>query len=87
MLRLRTLFARLPALTEQIVRQPVRPFHVSAIDLKARKGTREKRDKLKKKHKAETLSDMVDVGFIPYQKRKYVLSMPTMNDSYVVALQ
>lgn len=69
---MRTLFTRLPALAEQIGRQPVQPFHLSAVDLKARKGTREKWAKLRKKHKAERLSEIIDVGFVPFNRKKYV---------------
>lgn len=71
MLRLRTLFARVPVLVEHITRQPVQPIHVSAIDLKARKGTREKWAKEKKKHKAAKLAKKVeDVGYVPFNKNK-----------------
>lgn len=77
MLRLRMLFSQLPALTEQIVGQPIRPFHVSAVDLKARKGTRAKWDAEKKKFKAARAAreaaqnkNKEKEGYVP-RNRKY----------------
>lgn len=68
MLRLRSLFVRAPVLVQHITLQPVQPLHVSAVDLKARKGTREKWAKLKKKRKAEKMTDDVKVGYVPRKK-------------------
>lgn len=68
MLRLQSLFVRAPVLVQHIARQPVLAFHVSAVDLKARKGTREKWAKLKKKRKAATMTDDVKVGYVPRKR-------------------
>lgn len=50
--------------------QPLQCIHLSEVDLRARKGTREKRDKLKKKIKAEKLARITKVGSIPANRRK-----------------
>lgn len=65
MLGLSSMFSRL-LIRPQTYRQPMQCIHVSQIDLRARKGTRERREKLKKKAKIE----IKKVGFIPYHQRK-----------------
>lgn len=67
MLGLKSMLSRL-TIRPQTFYQPIQCIHVSEVDLKARKGTREKREKLKKKNKTEKLSKITKVGFIPRSK-------------------
>lgn len=68
MLALRSVFSKL-TIGVQTFRQPVQCIHVSQVDSRARKGTREKWEKLKKKIKAEKAAKITKVGFIPKNRR------------------
>lgn len=61
------MFSRL-VIRPQAFYQPLQYIHTTEVDLRARKGTREKREKLKKKNKTEKLSKITKVGFIPRNK-------------------
>lgn len=64
------------AIRPQTFYQPIQCLHVSEVDLRARKGTREKREKLKKKNKTEKLTKITKVGFIPRSQRNlYVVNV------------
>lgn len=64
MLGLRSMLSRL-SVRPQAFYQPCQCIHVSEVDFKARKGTREKWEKLKKKNKTAKLTTITKVGFIP----------------------
>lgn len=68
MLGLRSLLSKM-TIRSQTFYQPIQLLHVSEVDLRARKGTREKREKLKKKNKTEKLNKIIKVGYVPYAKR------------------
>lgn len=68
MLALRSMLSKM-TIRPQTFYQPIQCLHVSEIDLRARKGTREKREKLKKKNKTEKLTKITKVGFIPGGKK------------------
>lgn len=67
MLGLRSMLSRL-TIRSQTFYQPVQCIHLTEVDLRARKGTREKREKLKKKNKTEKLNKITKVGYIPRSK-------------------
>lgn len=68
MLALRSLLSKV-TIRSQICYQPIQCLHVTDVDLRARKGTRERREKLKKKNKTEKLTKATKVGFVPASKR------------------
>lgn len=67
MLSLRSMLSKL-TLRPLIFYQPVQCIHVSEVDLRARKGTRERKEKIKKKNKSDKLTKITKVGFVPRNK-------------------
>lgn len=69
MLNLRSMLSRL-TIRPSVFYQPLQCIHTSEVDLRARKGTRERKEKLKRKIKAEKLAKITKVGSIPSTRRK-----------------
>ncbi|XP_031620369.1 39S ribosomal protein L1, mitochondrial [Contarinia nasturtii] len=67
MLGLRSMFSRL-MIRPQSFYQPAQCIHTSEVDLRARKGTRERREKIAKKNRAAKLAKITKVGYIPQRK-------------------
>lgn len=67
MLGLKSMFSRL-LIRPQINYQSIQSIQISAVDLRARKGTRERREKIAKKNRAAKLAQITKVGYIPRPK-------------------
>lgn len=72
MLSLRSVFSKL-TIRSQTFYQPIQCIHLTDVDLRARKGTRERREKLKKKNKIDKLTKITKVGFIPRTQRSLLV--------------